>query len=275
MDWNAVRNHAISDPQQAWGRRVMHRLAPVPGERILDLGCGNGHLTTTVLEAIGMGHVVGLDLSEAMLREAVGRTRAWPPITPLHDASTDPCRLSYVQGDAAALPFADAFDAVFSAAALHAMPDHDAVFASVYRTLAPGGRFVAECGGAGNLRALLDRAAEHLRRAPFARHAAGWREPWQFADVPNTLMRLERAGFTAIDVSLEPSPSALPDAAAYAEFVALIGLRPHLEALPENLHQTFVELITEQAAADPEPFVLDYWRLNIAASKPVVAEQAA
>ena len=75
MDWNAVRNHAISDPQQAWGRRVMHRLAPVPGERILDLGCGNGHLTTTVLEAIGMGHVVGLDLSEAMLREAVGRTR--------------------------------------------------------------------------------------------------------------------------------------------------------------------------------------------------------
>ena len=89
----------------------MHRLAPVPGERILDLGCGNGHLTTTVLEAIGMGHVVGLDLSEAMLREAVGRTRVWPPITPLHDASTDPCRLSYVQGDAAALPFADACNA--------------------------------------------------------------------------------------------------------------------------------------------------------------------
>jgi trans-aconitate 2-methyltransferase len=253
----------------------MHRLAPMPGQRILDLGCGDGRLTTTVLEAIGMGHVVGIDRSEALLREAVGRTQSRPPITPLHDASTEPSRLSYVQGDGAALPFADAFDAVISAAALHWMQDHDAVFASVYRTLAPGGRFVAECGGAGNLRALLDRAAEHLRRAPFARHAAGWREPWQFPDVPTTLMRLERAGFTAIDVSLEPSPRELPGAAAYAEFVAQSGLRPHLEPLPETLRQTFVEAITAQAAADPEPFVLDYWRLNIAASKPAAAEQAA
>ena len=72
MDWNAGRYHAISDPQLEWGRRVMQRLAPRPGERILDLGCGTARLTTILLEKMGQGHVVGVDRSEAMLREAAG-----------------------------------------------------------------------------------------------------------------------------------------------------------------------------------------------------------
>ena len=56
MDWNAGRYHAISDPQLEWGRRVMQRLAPKPGERILDLGCGTARLTTILLEKMGQGH---------------------------------------------------------------------------------------------------------------------------------------------------------------------------------------------------------------------------
>ena len=175
MDWNAARYHAISDPQLEWGRRVLQRLAPMPGERILDLGCGTARLTTMLLEAMGEGHVVGLDRSEAMLREAAGRSAERPPITVLHDASTQPSRLSFVRGDGAALPFADAFDAVFSTAALHWMLDHDAVFASVYKALAPGGRFVAQCGGNGNLRTLFERADVLMETAAFAAHFEGWR----------------------------------------------------------------------------------------------------
>jgi len=79
----------------------MQRLAPKPGERILDLGCGTARLSTILLETMGEGHVVGLDRSEAMLREAAGLTTTRPPITPLHDASTDPSRLSFVQADTA------------------------------------------------------------------------------------------------------------------------------------------------------------------------------
>jgi trans-aconitate 2-methyltransferase len=275
MDWNAGRYHAISDPQIEWGRRVMRRLAPVSGERILDLGCGTARLTTMLLEIMGEGHVVGLDRSETMLREAAGRKATRPPITPLHDASIDPSRISYVRADGAALPFAGAFDAVFSTAALHWMPDHDAVFASVYSALAAGGRFVAQCGGGRNLRTLFERAAALMQEPAFASYFATWREPWEFADVPTTMMRLERAGFTSIDVSITSAPTVLPDKPSYAEFVELICLRPHLALLPEAERPKFVEAIADQAASDPEPFTLDYWRLNIAARKPAAAEQAA
>jgi trans-aconitate 2-methyltransferase len=275
MDWNAGRYHALSDPQLEWGRRVMLRLAPMPGERILDLGCGTGRLSTMLLEAMGEGHVVGVDRSEAMLSEAARRTERRPPITPLHDASTDPSRLSYVRADGAALPFADAFDAVFSTAALHWMPDHNAVFASVYCALAPGGRFVAQGGGGRNLRTLFDRAAALMQTPALAAYFTGWREPWEFADVPTTMMRLERAGFTSIDASLEPAPTTLPDRETYAEFIALICLRPQLELLPAADRPAFISAIADQASADPEPFTLDYWRLNITARKPAAAEQAA
>ncbi|HYN88583.1 MAG TPA: class I SAM-dependent methyltransferase, partial [Ardenticatenaceae bacterium] len=132
MDWNAGRYHAISEPQLEWGLRVMDRLAPMPGERILDLGCGTARLSAMLLERIGQGHVVGLDRSEAMLREAAGRTAEHPPVIPLHDAVTRPGRLTFVRADGVGLPFAGAFDAVFSTAALHWMQDHDGVFASVY-----------------------------------------------------------------------------------------------------------------------------------------------
>jgi trans-aconitate 2-methyltransferase len=275
MDWNAGRYHAISDPQLQWGQRVMQRLAPKAGERILDLGCGTARLTTILLETIGEGHVVGVDRSEAMLSEAAGMTASRPPITPLHDASTDPSRLSFVRADGAALPFANAFDAVFSTAALHWMTNHDAVFASVYCALAPGGRFVSQCGGGPNLQALRERAATLMRTPPYASHFERWQEPWEFADVPTTMMRLERAGFRSVDVSLESAPTALPDRQAYAEFVELICLRPHIEQLPPADRPAFIAVIADQAAADPEPFTLDYWRLNIVARKPEAAEQAA
>jgi trans-aconitate 2-methyltransferase len=275
MDWNAGRYHAISDPQLEWGRRVLQRLSPKPGERILDLGCGTARLTTILLETIGEGHVVGLDRSEAMLREAAGITARRPPITPLHDASTDPSRLSFVRADGAALPFADAFDAVFSTAALHWMPNHDAVFASVYCALAPGGRFISQCGGGPNLRTLFNRAAELTQTPAFSAHFKGWREPWEFADVPTTMTRLERAGFRSVDVSLESAPTTLPDRQAFAEFIELICVRPHMERLPAAVRPAFVGALADQAAGDPDPFTLDYWRLNIAARKPEAAEQAA
>jgi trans-aconitate 2-methyltransferase len=275
MDWNAGRYHAISAPQLEWGRRVLQRLAPLPGERILDLGCGTARLTTMLLEKMGKGHVVGLDRSASMLQEAMTRTVEHPPVTSLHEIHTEPSKLTYVQGDGAALPFAGAFDAVFSTAALHWMLDHEAVFASVYSALAPGGRFVAQCGGGHNLRRLLDRAAALARESAYAEYFAAWRDPWEFADVPTTMIRLERAGFTAVDVSLEFSPTTLPDRRTFAEYTQLICLRPHVAVLPERERPAFVNALAEQAAEDDEPFTLDYWRLNIAARKPAAAEQAA
>src|SRR5690606_32972475 len=102
-------------------------------ERILDLGCGDGALSARIAEA--GAQLVAVDSSDVLL--AAARARGL-------DA-----RLM----DAQSLTFAGEFDAVFSNAALHWMPDHDAVLAGVVRALRPGGRFVGEFGGHGNVAA--------------------------------------------------------------------------------------------------------------------------
>ncbi len=275
MDWNARQYHALSDPQTLWAQRVLRRLAPAPGERILDLGCGPARATMILSEMMGAGHVVGVDVSEAMLREASAGIAARPAVAGLHDASVVPVRVTLVRADAAALPFADVFDAGISTAALHWNPDHAAVFASVYRALAPAGRFAAQCGGAGNLDILLGRAEALLHTAPFDRYASHFSASWLFPGVPATMLRLEQAGFTAIDVSLEEAPTLIPGQEVFAHFLESICLRPHLAVLPPDLRSAFVAEIVEQSAGDPEPFLLDFRRLNLSARKPAAAEQAA
>ena len=88
--------------------------------------------------------------------------------------------------------------------------------------------------------------------------------------------RLEHAGFSAIDVFLESAPTTLPDAVAFEEFVSCVCIRHHLARLPDDeSRRAFTDRLTALAAADDPPFTLDYWRLNIAATRPAGAEQAA
>jgi trans-aconitate 2-methyltransferase len=146
-DWDARRYHKVSEPQFDWKQRIIARLQPAAGERILDVRCGTGRLTREILEAAGArpdARVIGLDRSGSML--AVARAEAAVSESPI----------GYVQGDGTALPFANAFDAIFSAATFHWIHDHPAVFRSVRTALVPGGRFVAQCGGKGNLQHMLE-----------------------------------------------------------------------------------------------------------------------
>jgi trans-aconitate 2-methyltransferase len=254
-DWDAAKYHRISDPQLAWGRAVAARLAPAAGERILDVGCGTGRLTDEVAQLPGI-IVVGLDYSEAMLKQ-VRR----------HDPKTNGRLPLYVRGDGAALPFARAFDAVFSAAVFHWIPDHDQLFQSVYEALKPGGRLVAQCGGAGNLDRLYGRARALMASPLYRDHFSGWGDFNHFENVRDTERRLDRAGFTDIDVSLVSSPVRFDSADSFAEFTSAVCLRHHLDRLPVETRPRFVSEITTQAAADNPPLTLDYWRLNIAARK--------
>ena len=252
-DWDAARYHRISAPQFDWGQRVIARLRPEPGERVLDLGCGTGRLTHEIRAALGEGHVVGLDRSGAMI--AVARE------------AQDGRGISYVQADGRALPFAAVFDAVFSAATLHWIHDHGVVFTSVHAALRPRGRFVAQCGGAGNLHRLLDRAAGVMTRPAFEAHFRGWSEPWYFADDSSTAERLRRTGFVDVETSLEEAPVSFTTAATFAEFVAVVCLRHHVERLPLAIRQPFIDEIACPFGTDNPPWVLDYWRLNIDARK--------
>jgi trans-aconitate methyltransferase len=131
--WDAELYEARHSFVWQFGEGVVELLDPKPGERILDLGCGTGQLTQKIAE-LG-AEVTGLDASPEM----IGQARQNYP------------QLRFVLQDAAKMEFVQAFDAVFSNAALHWMLDAEGVARGVARALRPAGRFVAEMGGKGNI----------------------------------------------------------------------------------------------------------------------------
>jgi len=168
----------------ALGAPLVDRLNPQPGERILDVGCGDGTLTEGIV-ARG-ATVVGVDASADMIAAAQRRGL---------DA-----RLI----DAQQLPFADEFDAAFSNAVLHWIPDADAVIAGVHRALKRGGRFVGEFGGHTNVAAIMT-----ALRAVLPKYGIDSPSGWYYPTPREYGARLEKHGFTVDDIALVPRPTPL------------------------------------------------------------------
>jgi SAM-dependent methyltransferase len=154
------------------GAPVVELLAPQPGERILDLGCGDGALTRRLVD-LGC-EVVAIDSSPEQVEAAKALGL---------DARV-------VSADA--MPFDEIFDAVFSNAVLHWIPYADPMIAAVHRALRPGGRFVAECGGYG----CVDKVRTALVRALNRRGIDGdARVPWYFPTPEDYRIGHPDAGF--------------------------------------------------------------------------------
>ena len=197
-----MRRSATQDPAQRWdpdayatnarfvadlAGPVVDLLAPRAGERILDLGCGDGALTAKIV-ATG-ADVLGVDASDDLVAAA---------------------RAMGVSADVAnahQLPFVEEFDAVFSNAALHWMRDPEAVIEGVRRALKPGGRFVAEMGGAGNVATIVAAIDEELSARG---HSAAEGNPWYFPSPEDYTMLLEKHGFHVEEIALIQRPTKLP-----------------------------------------------------------------
>jgi len=255
-EWNAERYHQLSSPQQAWGGRVLDRL-PLDGhERVLDLGCGTGRITSELAARVPRGRVVGFDRSEAMLRTASAWLRERNPRVPL------------VLGDGAALPFRRTFDAIFSNATFHWIHDHPALFRSIITALKPGGRLVAQCGGGANLAVLLGRAGQLMREPCFAAYFDEWSEPTYFSDAETAARRMRAAGFEDVETSIEAAPTSFDAPAEFQEFIANVCVRHHLARLPVREREFYLRELTVAAAGDAPPLTLDYWRLNLSGRRP-------
>jgi trans-aconitate 2-methyltransferase len=253
-DWDASRYHQVARPHAAWGASVLDRLRLSGDEVVLDAGCGSGKVTAQLLERLPRGRVVGADLSPAMLAEARATL-----------ASFD-ARVSLVQTDLldvdAALAQQPPVHAIFSTATFHWIDDHARLFAALRRVVKPGGQLVSQFGGGANLAGFM-RATDTVAQRPAYVEPLRGKPLWRFYYSPEqTRARLERAGFSAVDAWLEPSPQTFADAASLGEFARAVVLRNHLNALPAALREPFTTEVTEEIARVQGAYVLDYVRLN-------------
>src|SRR5580704_3465604 len=184
--WSAERYAETAHFVPAFGAPVVDLLDPQPGERILDLGCGDGVLTETI--AAAGAQVVAVDAAPDMVAAAKAKGL---------DARVIPGQN---------LAFAREFDAVFSNAALHWMHPQEAVLAGIARALKPSGRFVAEMGGHNNTAAI-----QVAFRAVLARRGieALQLSPWYFPSAAAYRLKLEAAGFRVEEIAIVPRPTPL------------------------------------------------------------------
>ena len=192
-DWQASAYDQHCGFVSAYGEGVLEWLDPQSGERILDVGCGTGHLTAEI--AGRAGEAVGIDQSAEMIAEA---RREHPDPT---FESVDARALETAGFDAN-----ESFDAVFSNAALHWIPDadHDDVLAAIQAALVPSGRFVAEMGGRGNVSAITAATVNELdSRGYDVEH------PWYFPSIGEYTPRLEASGLEVQRAVLFDRPTTL------------------------------------------------------------------
>jgi trans-aconitate methyltransferase len=230
------------------GNELVDLLQPTVGERILDLGCGTGQLTSRIAEA--GASVLGVDASPEM----IGQARQNFP------------KLSFSLQDGEKLGFASEFDAVFSNAALHWMLQAGDVAEGIYRALRSGGRFVAEFGGKGNIRRIEDaiRSVVLKQGLPVAP------SPWYFPSVSGYSTLLEERGFEVRFARLFDRDTLLAGATGMHDWLDQFGA-PYLHGLERPVRSRVVQGVTERLrphAWNGEAWIADYRRLRIVALKP-------
>lgn len=246
QNWSPKDYKAKAEFVTIWGKPLIEMLAPRKGEKILDLGCGDGSLTKELMD---MGtDIIGADTSADMVEAArsIG--------------------VNAVLIDGERLEYDGEFDAVVSNAAIHWMSDHYAVVRGVWNALRPGGRFAAECGGEGCVRiiregmkiALTERGIDYKSR-----------NPWQFPELVTFGRILQEQGFAVREISRFDRPTRLPQ--GLRGWLEVFSER-HTEGMSAKEREAFYSEVEDYCRpmlySEKDGWTADYVRLRFLAEKP-------
>lgn len=232
------------------GRGVAELLAPKAGERILDIGCGTGHLTAEI--AASGAKVTGIDSSAEMIAEA---KRKFPEV-------------QFQVMDARRIRMHRKFDGVFSNAALHWIKEPESVIAGIARVLQAGGRFVAEFGGKGNIAGLMEAVGRACGKLNLK--STEGMNPWYFPGVAEYSGLLEKHGMEVQRAELFARPTPLEDGErGLRAWMNMFG-GAILRRVDKERRAAFLDEVEREAKAKlfrHGMWVLDYRRLRVAARK--------
>lgn len=248
QDWDSDRYDSDHEFVYEYGGDVLDLLGPQPDERILDLGCGTGHLTAEIADRANSA--LGIDAASEMIEQA---REQYPSI-------------DFRQADAREVEVSG-FDAVFSNAVLHWIPgdEHGAVLNRVRDALTADGRFVAELGGHGNVEQIVTATLAELGERGYEAE-----NPWYFPRLGEYAGRLEAHGFEVTRAVLFDRPTTLEDGAdGLSNWLVMFGDRL-FGALTEREREAVVAAVEDRLRptlfdAETETWTADYRRLRFVA----------
>lgn len=250
MKWNAElydQKHAFV---YQFGENVLELLDVKRGEHVLDLGCGTGFLTSEIQKQGGIA--TGIDASPDMIKKARDTYH----------------NVDFFVANGTNFSFEAPFDAVFSNATLHWIKNADAVIKSVYKALKPGGRFVAEMGGKGNVQHLIAATREVLRKRGYNKQAET--EIWYFPSLSEYATRLEAHGFRVTFASHFDRKTPLQDGdQGVAKWITMFAPL-YLAGIPQEEKEQMLAEVTnllEPIYNDNGQWYADYKRLRFIAVK--------
>jgi len=259
--WDAADYAKSSPVQKCWAHELVQKIGLCGHERVLDIGCGDGKVSAEIARCLPAGSVTGLDCSPAMIRFA---RKAFPK-------NSYP-NLTFEEGDAEDLRYENAFDVVFSSAALHWVYDQRPVLAGISRALRSGGRMVVQMGGKGNAAGIFAVLERMLAEPAWARYFAGFSFRYGFFSPEEYRPWLLTAGLRPVRAGLIPKEMVYPDRDGLAGWVRTTWL-PYIERVPEDLRPGFVDEIVGRylslSPAEPDGTIrVAMVRLEIEAKKP-------
>lgn len=249
--WDAALYARHSSVQQQWARELIAKLNLRGQEHVLDIGSGDGKVSTEIAAAVPNGSVLGIDNSEDMIRYAAAQYSHVP-------------NLRFATGDAKAINLPEKFDVIFSNAVLHWVVDHRAVLRSIAGSLRPGGRVLLQMGGKGNAAAVLAAVEHVIAREEWSDSFVGFEFPYGFYGPQEYLPWLAEAGLRAIRVELIAKDMVHADREAFAGWFRTTWM-PWTQRVAKERREEFVaQVMQTYLAAHP---AADQGRVHVAMSR--------